>query len=48
MKFLINKERLLKNFLEYLAIDSESGNEAAMAGRAAADLKALGCRVRID
>ncbi len=45
---MINKERLLKNFLEYLAIDSESGNEAAMAARVSADLKALGCDVRID
>ena len=33
---MINKERLLKNFLEYIAIDSESGNEPAMAARAAA------------
>ena len=45
---MINKERLLKNFLEYIAIDSESGNEAAMAARVSADLKALGCDVRID
>lgn len=48
MNTLINKERLLKNFLEYVAIDSESGSESAMAARAAADLEALGCEVRID
>ncbi len=48
MKILINKERLLKNFLEYVTIDSESGGEAAMAARAAADLRALGCETRID
>ncbi|MBQ9881895.1 MAG: M20/M25/M40 family metallo-hydrolase [Synergistes sp.] len=48
MEISINRDRLLKNFLEYTAIDSESGNEAAMASRVAADLEALGCPVRTD
>ena len=37
---MINKERLLNTFLDYVRIDSESGNEAAFAARLAADLEA--------
>ena len=45
---MINKERLLNTFLDYVRIDSESGNEAAFAARLAADLEAIGCQVYID
>ncbi|GLS84770.1 M20/M25/M40 family metallo-hydrolase [Paraferrimonas haliotis] len=38
----INEERLLNNFLSYLRIDSESGNELEMAKRLVDDLTALG------
>ena len=37
---MINNERLLKDFLEYVQIDSESTHEAAFAARVAEDLKA--------
>ena len=36
---MINKERLLNTFLDYVRIDSESRNEKAMAQRVIADLK---------
>lgn len=45
---MINKERLLNTFLEYIAIDSESTHEAAFSARLTADLKALGCEVYVD
>lgn len=45
---MIQKERLLQTFLEYVQIDSESGHEKAMAERIAADLKALGCEIYFD
>jgi len=45
---MINKERLLNTFLEYIQIDSESTHEGAMAARIAADLEALGCQVCQD
>ena len=45
---MINKERLLANFLEYVQIDSESGHEKTMAERIIADLTALGCEVYVD
>lgn len=45
---MINRERLLKNFLEYVAIDSESGNEAAMAARLSSELAGLGGEVSVD
>ena len=43
---MINSERLLQNFLDYVQIDSETGFERAMSDRAAADLKAMGLTVR--
>lgn len=45
---MINNERLLKTFLEYIQIDSESKNEAAFAARVAQDLKEIGCEVYVD
>lgn len=45
---MINKERLLNTFLEYLQIDSESGNEKEMAERLVSDLKALELEVKTD
>lgn len=45
---MINKERLLKTFLEYVQIDSESTHEGAIAARVAQDLKAIGCQVSVD
>ena len=45
---MINKERLLKTFLEYVQIDSESTHEGAIAARIAQDLKAIGCQVSVD
>lgn len=45
---MINKERLLTTFLDYVRIDSESGHEGAMAQRVMADLKAIGCEVWQD
>lgn len=45
---MINKERLLSTFLEYVQIDSESTHEKAMAQRVAADLEAIGCEVVFD
>ena len=34
---MIDRERLLNTFLEYVQIDSESGHEAAMAARLKAE-----------
>jgi len=45
---MINNERLLSTFLEYVQIDSESRHEGAMAARLTSDLSALGCRVWQD
>lgn len=45
---MINKERLLATFLEYVQIDSESTHEGAMAARLVRDLEALGCQVYVD
>lgn len=45
---MINKERLLNTFLDYVRIDSESGHEKAIAQRIAADLKAIGCEIYVD
>lgn len=39
---MINKQRLLDTFLDYVQIDSETGFEAAMAERLTVDLQALG------
>lgn len=45
---MINKERLLNTFLDYVRIDSESRNEGAMARRVIDDLTALGCEIYVD
>ncbi len=45
---MINSQRLLSTFLEYIQIDSESCNEARFATRVAEDLKAIGCQVSFD
>ncbi|MBC8536804.1 M20/M25/M40 family metallo-hydrolase [Feifania hominis] len=44
----MNEKRLLESFLDYVKIDSESGNEKAVAERLRADLEALGLRVETD
>lgn len=45
---MINSERLVKNFIEYVQIDSETGNEGAMMELLLQKLKALGCAVKTD
>lgn len=45
---MINKQRLLATFLEYVQIDSESTHEGAMADRLASDLAAVGCEIYRD
>ena len=45
---MINKERLLNTFLDYVRIDSESGHEKNMARRLVDDLRAIGCEVYVD
>lgn len=45
---MINNDRLLQRFLKYVQIDSESGNEKAMADMVLADLCALGCEAWHD
>lgn len=45
---MINKERLLNTFLDYVRIDSESCHEKNMAQRVIADLKAIGCEIYVD
>ena len=45
---MINNERLLNTFLEYVQIDSESRHEAAFAARLADDLTSIGCTVSFD
>ena len=45
---MINKQRLLDTFLEYIQIDSETGNEKNMCDRMVADLTALGGVVTTD
>ena len=45
---MINNQRLLDTFLDYVRIDSESTHEGAMAARVAADLEAIGCLVEFD
>ncbi|MBR2895451.1 MAG: M20/M25/M40 family metallo-hydrolase [Oscillospiraceae bacterium] len=44
----IDKKALLERFLEYVQIDSETGNEGAMAERLVEDFKAIGCEVTTD
>ncbi|MBP0980579.1 MAG: M20/M25/M40 family metallo-hydrolase [Oscillospiraceae bacterium] len=45
---MINNQRLLDSFLEYIQIDSETGNEKNFADRMAKDLEALGGVVTTD
>ncbi len=45
---MINKNRLIKNFMEYVQIDSETKNEKAVAERIIKDLKDLGFDVYTD
>ena len=45
---MINKERLLSTFLDYVRIDSESKHEGAIAARIAADMEAIGCQIYVD
>ena len=45
---MINKERVLQRFLEYVQIDSESTQEKAFAERLICDLEQLGLQVRQD
>lgn len=45
---MINKERLIKTFLELVKIDSPSGEEGNMAKEVAKRLKALGGKVEFD
>lgn len=45
---MINKQRLLATFLDYVQIDSESGQEREMAQRVIADLTAVGCDIYVD
>lgn len=45
---MINEKRLLHTFLDYVQIDSESGNEKEMAERLVKDLQALGLEVITD
>lgn len=45
---MINENRLLDTFLEYVQIDSESRNEKEMAERLVADLQSLGLEIKTD
>lgn len=45
---MIHKQRVLDSFLEYVQIDSETGNEKAMAERMTEELRALGGVVSTD
>ncbi|WMJ82775.1 M20/M25/M40 family metallo-hydrolase [Oscillospiraceae bacterium LTW-04] len=45
---MVNNERLLATFLEYVQIDSETGNEKAFADRMVQELKSLGGVVTTD
>ena len=45
---MIDKKALLERLLDYVQIDSETGDEAAMAQRLIADFKAIGCEVSTD
>lgn len=45
---MINKERAIETFFEYVQIDSESGNEKAMSERLVKDLKKLGYEPYVD
>lgn len=45
---MIDRERLLRNFLDYVRTDSESGIEGAMTELLVKQLRALGCEVKTD
>ena len=45
---MIDRERVLRTFLDYVQIDSETHHEGAMTERLAADLRALGLEVYTD
>ena len=45
---MINKERIVQTFLDYVRIDSETHHEKAMTERLTADLRALGLEVYTD
>jgi len=45
---MIQEKRLLDTFLDYVKIDSETGNERAVCDRLVADLRAIGCTVTTD
>jgi tripeptide aminopeptidase len=45
---MINRDRLLETFLEYVRIDSETLNEGRMAERLMSDLRTAGCEVWRD
>ena len=42
---MIDRERVLRTFLDYVRIDSETHHERTMTERLAADLRALGLEV---
>lgn len=48
MNILLNKKRLIKRFIDYVKIDSESGNEERFAMRLISDLKKLGLKPTQD
>lgn len=45
---MVNKERLVETFMEYVKIDSETNNEKAIGERIISDLKALGFEAEFD
>ena len=45
---MINESRLLEQFLEFIRIDSETGNERAMGERLVKECEALGLEVHTD
>lgn len=45
---MINKERLIETFMEYVKIDSETKNEKAIGERIMVDLKSLGLSAEFD
>ncbi len=44
----IDKNSIVERLLDYVQIDSETGDEGAMAARLVEDFKAIGCEVTID
>nr|WP_312580019.1 M20/M25/M40 family metallo-hydrolase [Sedimentibacter sp.] len=45
---MVNKERLIKTFMDYVKIDSETKNEKAISEKIVQDLKDLGLNVYVD